>query len=86
MGMAIAVPRELLPVDLEQLFRWMEAEPGYHFVHLTMGNLGECSLELDTRSETDRPYTLRPSTYTGPVTGLSGAVSLPMSWCSCSWA
>lgn len=71
MGLALALPRTLGPDEVTWVYRWLEAEPGYSFVCLTLGQRGVCRLELDTRPERERAFTLRPSTYTGGRAGAS---------------
>jgi CRISPR-associated protein Csb2 len=66
LGLGLAVPRDLAEAELAELMRLLDAEPGYPYVNLVVGRLGECHLELDDRPESARPYTLRPATYVGP--------------------
>ena len=67
LGLGLALPRIQPDEQAAELTKWLEQEPGFVFVRLQLGSLGVCDFELEDRAEADRPYTLRPSTYTGPA-------------------
>jgi CRISPR-associated protein Csb2 len=65
MGMGLAFPRCFEAEQRASVYRWLSDESNSYRVRLVLGQLGDCDLELDTRAETDRADTLKPSTYLG---------------------
>jgi CRISPR-associated protein Csb2 len=67
LGLGLALPREAGEGEPAELLRLLEAEPGYPWVSLVLGQAGHCDVELDERPDIDRPYTLRPAVYSRPA-------------------
>jgi CRISPR-associated protein Csb2 len=66
LGLALAIPRAFSDATVAELARLLEAEPEYVYIRLVLGRSGSCTLELEDREDTARPFTLRPSTWTEP--------------------